>query len=156
MDNKQLVTSIIKANQFIINYIETALINYQVNGIKHSHYEIIRLLHEHKKMSMKDIATNILKHKSTVTALIKKLIEEGYIQQSTDTFDKRKHFASLTPKGTQLKSLINSIEQKLLIHIHQHLNKQEHDAIIEILRKLIPNTESRKSTEKVLTTSNPR
>ena len=89
-------------------------------------------------MTMKEISTVILKHKSTVTALTKKLVQEGYIEQNGHPKDKRIQVITLSQKGKELKSLINSIEQKLLLHLHQQLSKQEQNLLINNLSKLLP------------------
>ena len=110
---------------------------FKIHSIKYSHYEIIRLLHIESTLTMKDISKKILKHKSTVTALIQKLLKEDYVFTIPCTKDKRITHVNLTPKGKQLKGLINSIEQKLLLKIHQQLSKQEQDTISEKLNTLI-------------------
>ncbi|RAP31724.1 MarR family transcriptional regulator [Candidatus Marinamargulisbacteria bacterium SCGC AG-343-D04] len=138
MEKPKLFECIEHLYQYITKYIEKELTSYQFKSIKYSHYEIIRLLQVRSKMTMKEISSVILKHKSTVTALTKKLVQEGYIEQENHPKDKRVQVITLSQKGKELKSLINSIEQKLLLHLHQQLSKQEQDILIHHLSKLLP------------------
>ena len=128
--------SIRKANNFAVSFVEKELQKFKLGTLKFSHYEIIRLLHIHKNMQLKDIASNIIKHKSTVTALIYKLEKLDYVVSTQSTKDKRKSFISLSEKGKTLKSFINSIEQKLLIHLHHKITPHEQSQIATQLNKL--------------------
>ena len=138
MEKPKLFSCIQQLNSYITQYVEKELIKHKLPNIKYSHYEILRLLHIKQKMTMKDISEAIFKHKSTVTALIQKLHKHGYINQTQKSSDKRVQFITLTSKGTQLKSLINTIEQKLLLKLHQQVSLQEQNWLTDNLSKLLP------------------
>ena len=86
---------------------------------------------------MKELSISIAKHKSTVTALVKKLISMDYISLTKSKKDGRQQIATLSRKGLDMRGLINSIEQKLLIRLHQQLSKQEQDLLLNQLTRLL-------------------
>ena len=61
---------------------------------------------------MKDLSQKVMKHKSTVTSLVRKLNDYKLLDLQKDKKDDRKQIVSISEKGKSLQSLINSIEQK--------------------------------------------
>ena len=138
MKKPALIDCIQHIHYFIVRHVEEELRKYKLKQIGYSHYEIIRLLHIHPKLTMKELSISIAKHKSTVTALVKKLISMDYISLTQSKKDGRQQIATLNRKGLDMRGLINSIEQKLLIRLHQQLSKQEQDLLLNQLTRLLP------------------
>lgn len=121
-----------KADKFIVSELKR-------NGIKDlapSHGEIINALLNHKKLSMKQIAKKIDRDKSTVTTLIKKLINIGYVQKEEDPTDKRVIFISLTKKGEEIRPIFDEISKNLIDHTYSDFTEKEINSIIPLLEKL--------------------
>ena len=136
-DNVIAVISAIreKANKFIIIEMKTN----GIEGLVPSHGAILYALFEHKTLTMKDIAKIVNKDKSTVTALVDKLTDLGYIKKEHDPFDNRVTLVSITEKGALLKPTFEDISQKLLSNIYKDIPIQEREQLITSLTKILNN-----------------
>jgi DNA-binding MarR family transcriptional regulator len=86
-----------RANKIIIR----ELLDRNIKGLSPSHGDILFFLFGKESSSMTELAKKIDRDKSTVTALVKKLIALGYIETTPDTKDSRVTVVSLTEKGWQ-------------------------------------------------------
>ena len=137
MKKQSLYETIQVINKQIVVFVENELIKRHQKTLKYTHYEIMRLLLIKDKRILKDIASIIQRHKSTVTVLIRKLVAEDLVFLQQHKRDKRRMYLCLTSKGKQFKGFVNSIEQQLLIQLHKHLSVPQQDQINMQLRKLV-------------------
>ena len=77
------------SNKYILNCLKENCIDELVN----SHVEILRLLYEHEKLTMIEIAQKINRTKATVTVLIDKLELFGLVKREKNN---RKRFSNST------------------------------------------------------------
>ncbi|RAP31870.1 hypothetical protein DID76_02040 [Candidatus Marinamargulisbacteria bacterium SCGC AG-414-C22] len=139
MKKIKLLACIQDINALIVRYVEAELRDKAQRHIKYSHYEILRLLHIFKQLSMKELSLKINKHKSTVTALTKKLMKHEFVEINKDKKDERKQMLKLTQKGKKFAPIINSIEQKILININQNLHVIEQNSMLKNLNNMHEN-----------------
>jgi DNA-binding MarR family transcriptional regulator len=85
---------------------------------------------------MREIAKKIGRDKSTVTALIKKLIAIGYVEKRKDPSDSRVTLIKLTKEGLGLKQNFEEISEILLKKIYRNFSKTEKEMIIYGLEKI--------------------
>ena len=137
MDNLSLVDCVSRVNNIFVKFVESNLIRLQKSSLKFTHYDIIKLLFIHDKLTLKDVSSLICRHKSTVTVLIKKLVQEDYVELISCSSDKRVTFVSLTVKGKRFKSVINSIDQQFIIFINKVYSIQDQRHIKQLLLKVI-------------------
>lgn len=97
------------ANRFIIRELESRAIF----GIVPSHGDILYLLFHTDKLQMQEIARKIHRTKPTVTILIQKLVELGYVSREKSHEDNRITYISLTDKGSKLGPIFDEISEKL-------------------------------------------
>jgi len=88
---------------------------------------------------MMEIAKRINRDKSTVTALVKKLIDLGYLEKIKDPSDRRVTLLKLTKKGQELEPNFNNISKTLLKRVYKNHSTQEKEAIILGLERLSKN-----------------
>lgn len=98
-----------KANRFIIR----ELASNGVEGIVPSHGDILVNLFHGEKYTMKELAEKIHRTKPTVTVLIDKLVEYGYVEKEKSSTDNRVTYIKLTEKGYELIPIFNDISNKL-------------------------------------------
>ena len=110
-----------------------------MNGIAPTHGDILWALLVHGELSMKDLAENIHRDKSTVTALVNKLVKFGYVKKRTDVNDSRVNLISLTPKGLELKDDVMDISQALREKAYQGLTENEKAVLMKLLDKIYQN-----------------
>ena len=133
MEKVKLLESIQDINHLIVRFVESELRHRSKYDIRYSHYEIIRLLMINKSLTMKDLSQKVMKHKSTVTSLVRKLYDYKLLDLQKDKRDDRKQIVSITLKGKSLQGMINSIEQKILLIIHKELTvKDQNEALLHL------------------------
>jgi DNA-binding MarR family transcriptional regulator len=139
MDTKQIISLLShvreQANKFIIREMSKQ----GITGIVPSHGEIIVELLKHDALTMKELATRIDRDKSTVTALVDKLIKLGYAEKTRDANDNRVVFVTLTENGRALKAAFEAISNNLLSTVYQGISKEEQVFLVSILNKIKEN-----------------
>lgn len=98
------------ANQYLVS-----LMNREgLAGIVPSHGDILMQLFAHESLTMAELAKNIRRDPSTVTALVRKLIEAGYVEKTPSAHDGRVHEVRLTDKGRTLAPAVGRISADLI------------------------------------------
>lgn len=110
-----------------------------IKGLVTSHGDILVALFEKHVLTMKEIASKIERDKSTVTALIGKLIKFGYVKKLSDPQDSRIVLVALTQKGGNLQTDFNEISGKLLSTVYKGVSDNEKKTVSEILNKIKQN-----------------
>lgn len=124
-----------KANRFIVS----AMTKYGIEGIVTSHGDIINALFNNPRLTMAEIAGKIGRDKSTVTTLVDKLVRFGYVAKERDTEDTRVVYVTLTPKGSELKPIFNTISREVLNALYFDISENEKEELIRILNKIYKN-----------------
>ncbi len=106
-----------------------------------SHGYILYILSQKEKMSMGEIAANINRNKSTTTSLIRKLKEDGLIQDENAKEDGRSKLVSLTEKGKRYNELTARISDNLLATCYKDFSETEKQELLRLLVKLSENLE---------------
>lgn len=104
-----------KANKFIVNEMN----EYGMKGFATSHGDILSNLLENEKLTMKELAERVRKDKSTITALVNKLVEQGYVQKIRDEKDSRIVFVMVTEKGKSIGPAFNKISDDLIKTVYK-------------------------------------
>lgn len=121
-----------KANRLIIQEMSIR----EMEGLAPSHGDILSALFEYSSLTMKELAKKINKDKSTVTALVNKLLNLGYIERTRDLTDSRIVYITLTEKGKNLKSDFKEISDKLIERVYKDISKNDQEVVINILTKI--------------------
>lgn len=124
-----------KANRFIVD----EMAKHSMDGIATSHGDIIYALLGKTRLTMAEIAKKIGKDKSTVTALVDKLVRLGYVTKERHTDDSRVVFVSLTQKGQELRPVFESISNDMLNVFYLGITDQEKEELMRILMKIYHN-----------------
>ena len=124
-----------KANRFLLHELRA----HHVKGLAPSHGEILGSLMARGPLSMSEIGRIIDKDKSTMTALVNKLIKLGYVVKTKYPEDSRISLISLTRKGRSLKPSFQMIAQKLRAHSYKGVSNDERETLVSLLNKLNAN-----------------
>ncbi|HHT9114620.1 MAG TPA: MarR family winged helix-turn-helix transcriptional regulator [Candidatus Wunengus sp. YC65] len=140
MRSEQLVVSLIarirrKANKLIINELK----KHNIKGLDTSHGDIIGALFMKNVLTMNGLANIIEKDKSTVTALVNKLANLGYVERVKSEIDNRVTFITLTKKSKALWPVFVNISEKLLSTVYKGFSNTEKDMLIKLLSKIDKN-----------------
>lgn len=118
-----------KANRLIVRELEAR----GIEGIVPSHGGILLLLYTGESYTMRDLADRIHRTKPTVTVLVEKLVNLGYVIKEKSMEDSRVTFIRLTEKGLAVKPSFNEISAKLNTIVYQGLS----DETAEYLEKML-------------------
>ncbi len=121
-----------KANRFIVSELE----NHGIKGIVPSHGDILVILFQEEKCSMKDLANRINRTKPTVTVLVEKLMEYGFVEREKSRTDNRVTYVKLTNKGIELKPIFDDISKKIDALFYGDLNDGEPEIFEKLLLKV--------------------
>lgn len=110
-----------RANQFLIHELEQN----GVQGIVPSHGDILVILLREKQCTMQELASRINRTKPTVTILVQKLVDFGYVTKTKNPEDKRVTFVTLTPKGEALEPIFRKISSHLNERVYGGFSSEE-------------------------------
>ena len=110
-----------------------------LTGLTPTHGAILNALFKHERLPMGHLAELIGKDKSTVTALVKKLIDHGYVEKIADSDDLRVTMVRLTPQALDLAPQLMDISNKLRKTAYKGLSRAEQMILVELLERVIQN-----------------
>lgn len=139
MKTKDAISLISKIREKVNRLIEAELSKNGLDGIVTSHGDIIDALFNKPRMTMAEIANKIGRDKSTVTALIDKLMKFGYVVKERDTKDTRVVYVALTSKGQELKPIFQEISANVLGVFYSGISENEKEELAKILNKIYNN-----------------
>lgn len=122
-----------KGNKFILQELNS-------NGITDlapSHGDILAMLYQHKKLTMKEIAEKIHRTKPTVTILVNKLEKLGFVKREKSNEDSRITYIMLTQKSEDFKPIFEKISKDLNKMLFKNLTNKEVQLLDVLLKKMI-------------------
>ena len=139
MDTRKIAALISDVRANINRFLIRELNRCGVKGLAPSHGAILFHLYANEIVTMKELSTAVRRDKSTVTALVAKLVAGGYIQKQTSLDDQRKIYIRLTQKGEQLKPIFEEISNNLLRRVWKGIDAAEQKEMVRILKKIASN-----------------
>lgn len=139
MDKTDAISLISKIRHATNLYIEKELEVYAVKGLATSHGDILYALFANKVMTMAEIAKTIGKDKSTVTPLVRKLENTGFLYKEKDTIDTRVTLVKLTDKGMSLEKGFEEISKNLVKKFYQNISEEDADTFFKVLTQIHQN-----------------
>lgn len=124
-----------RAHAFIIEELNKS----EIIGLVPSHGAILSVLFQKEKASMKELAEKIDRDKSTVTALVNKLVAAGYVSKEKDLHDSRITQLFLTSKGMAVQSDFDKISEKLIAKAFNGFSKKDKVEIVKGIEKMLNN-----------------
>jgi DNA-binding MarR family transcriptional regulator len=121
-----------KANRLITR----ELAAHGLTGVVPTHGDILVSLFLQPRLPMKRLAEIIDRDKSTITALVDKLVRLGYVEKKPDPNDSRVALVCLTTRGRALMPDFLEISSKLQERVYKNLSRKERAVLIELLRKV--------------------
>jgi len=107
-----------------------------MKGLAPSHGDILGALILAGQLSMKELARATNRDKSTVTALVNKLVSLGYVERKTDAGDGRVTLVQLSAKGRSIEPKIRDIGRKLRSLAYRNISKKEREVLIDLLTRI--------------------
>ncbi len=104
-------------------------------GLTYTQYITMMVLWEHKELNVKELGNYLYLDSGTLTPLLKKLEEKGYIKRVRDAHDERNVIISLTKEGSKLKDKALKIPEAMADCVN--LNEEESKVLYKLLYKLL-------------------
>jgi DNA-binding MarR family transcriptional regulator len=139
METRNAISLISKIREKVNRFIVASMEDNGVVGIGTSHGDIFYALFKNPKLTMADISKKISKDKSTVTALVDKLVRLGYVRKERDREDTRVVYVALTEKGSDLQPIFESISQEMIDSFYLNISENEKEELLRILKKIYSN-----------------
>ncbi len=145
-DSKKLLASFAKLlqNRYFINSIMIGA-RFGDHGPQHRRggMRLLQLLAEEDKLTNTDIVEKLDIRPSSVSAMISKLEESGFVTKEDSQEDKRVTYILLTEKGKSLVNSAQNVGSELADSMFKDLSEDEQEKLLEIIDKLSKNLESR-------------
>ncbi len=122
-----------KGNRFIIEQLNTN----GIQGLAPSHGDILAVLYNSGKSTMKDIAEKIHRTKPTVTVLVDKLEKIGFVKREKSLEDSRITYIIPTEKADKFKPIFEKISEDLNTLLYKNLTPYEAENIDKLLEKML-------------------
>ncbi|MFD0681941.1 MULTISPECIES: MarR family winged helix-turn-helix transcriptional regulator [unclassified Paenibacillus] len=139
METRDVISIISKIREKVNRFILAEMVKQGIEGIGTSHGDIIYALFKNSRLTMADISKRINKDKSTVTALVDKLVRLGYVTKERDREDTRIVYVALAPKGSELEPIFEAISKELLDLFYLNISDKEKEDLLNILKKIYNN-----------------
>jgi DNA-binding MarR family transcriptional regulator len=97
---------------------------------------LLRILVDHERCMMQELAEHLAVAPSTVTAMIKRLLTQGYVERSRDDVDWRTVWVKPTEKGRHAVDVFDNARLASLRCRLAHLSEDERESILVALPAL--------------------
>ena len=122
-----------KGDKFIVEQLNAN----RIKELVPSHGDILAVLYQHKKLTMKEIAQKINRTKPTVTVLVNKLEKLGFVKREKSSEDSRLTYILTTQKGDEFKPVFEKISEDLNKMLYKNLSEQEANLLDSFLKKMM-------------------
>ncbi len=100
-------------------------------------YFYLDLISRMENPTFTDLADRLKITKPSVSAIVNKLIEKGYVVKEQSEDDQRSYNLFLSDKGRSLIDAENKIYRAFALHIRTTLNREELEQFTHILQKIL-------------------
>ena len=107
-------------------------------NLTYTQYITMMVMWEHRKLRVKEVGEYLYLDSSTLTPLLKRLEEKGYISRRRSTEDERDLIVSITEAGTALREKALTVPRSLAVCVDLELEKAQklYGILYELLGKL--------------------
>lgn len=139
MKTRDVISLISRIRQKVNGLIITEISRQGIDGIVVSHGDILYALFQKERMTMAEIAAKIGKDKSTVTALVNKLVKLGYVARERAAEDTRVTYVTLTAQGHELEPVFEAVSKKVLEVFYTNVSEEEKEELLRLLSRIESN-----------------
>ena len=109
--------------------------------LTYTQYITMMVMWEHKELRVKDVGKYLYLDSSTLTPLLKRLEEKGYVTRKRSAEDERGLLVSITDSGEALRERALTVPQKLSACVN--LEPEKAQTLYKILYELLSELESK-------------
>lgn len=101
--------------------------------LSHSHLRMLRILHEHRLIAMKDLADQLQITPPSVTALTRRLVQTGIVERRPHPEDSRIQLLDLSEAGRELHRQLQAEHMERMERILARLSPAEQAQFLDLL-----------------------
>lgn len=131
--NLKAFTVVFRAYQSIQDATKKDLLQY---GVNQTEFGVLEFLYHRGEQPIQVLGKKILIASSSITYVVDKLEEKGFVCRRSCPNDRRVTYAVLTSEGQQLMERIFPAHEQKINEIFEVLTEQELDAMVEALKKV--------------------
>ena len=111
--------------------------------LTYTQYITMMVMWEHKELRVKEVGSYLYLDSSTLTPLLKRLEEKGYVSRRRSTEDERDLIVTITDAGTALREKALTVPQRLAACVNLDPEKAQalYGILYEVLGRLGPKEE---------------
>lgn len=139
MEKKSALSLMSKIREIGNAFIIRKLKEHGLTSLAPSHGDVLFVLYKQDNSTMIDIADKIHRTKATLTVLIDKLEENGFVTREKSSQDNRNTLIALTDKGKKLKPIFEQILKELNDLLYNNFTEEEAQLLDSLLVKMVKN-----------------
>lgn len=132
-----LTEAISYLSDLIEKVLEESISQVEFSDLTQQQLHYLRVVVRMNNPTLSELARELNLTKPTVTVLVDKLVEKGYIRRVKSDKDRRSMHLHINDKGSKINSLREIAYKKLSEKISTGLNKNETVILTELLRKIV-------------------
>lgn len=109
---------------------------FQQNGVNPTEFAVLELLYHKGRQPLQKIGNKILLASGSITYVVDKLEDRGFLRRAYCPTDRRVTYAEITDEGKAFMDKIFPEHEKHLHELLSVLTKEEKETAIELLKKL--------------------
>lgn len=121
----------------IENQIDNSSFQYEREDLTHQQLNYLIVINRLKNPSITELANELKLSKPSITVLIDKLSEKGYVYRVRSDKDKRSLHLHMTEKGMRLNEWHEKAHEHFAQTVHKRLNKTEAEIFMLLIKKLL-------------------
>lgn len=103
--------------------------------LTYTQYITMMVLWEHTRMNVKELGSCLYLDSGTLTPVLKKLENKGYLKRSRSREDERNLIVTITDKGRELRTLALEVPSGMACVVH--LSPEEANTLYSLLYKIL-------------------
>lgn len=132
------VQDIMDSIRHIFKYMRVASSQFEkVVGLSAAQVFVLKKVAEEPGLSINDLAARTTTHQSSVSVVVKKLEDAGFVSRGTSPEDSRRVVVSLTEEGGKILTQIPRMVQEEMIDALQRMNPEKTAVLAELMREFV-------------------
>lgn len=123
-----------KASKILSDALNSELIKY---GITKSQWIAMYYINSNEKLNQKDLSKLMNTKEPTTAGILDRIENDGLIERTKDTKDKRNKLLKLTEKGTKLNSEMIEIAKNFRDNCLDGISEKDQDVFMRVLDQMI-------------------
>jgi MarR family transcriptional regulator, organic hydroperoxide resistance regulator len=128
-----------KINQISARIFDKKLKASAINDLNTAQGRIIFSLWQKDNIPINELSRQTALGKTTLTSMLDRLEQAGYVNRKADEKDQRKVIVSLTEKGKSLESGYKTLSQEMTALFYQDLSERQIEEFERALKKILLN-----------------